>query len=265
MSPISDSDADRIGQKPRPKGKLPYLPDAPSVEELRAWLTRAFRPPSGFEITGFDRLGRDREDACVLIVAAGRETRKFRFVQRDLVKAPRAAAAAVSDGWLAMPHLTASEVEDLWMALCTLGRVLTEHDDADEAREWIELMLPATTPLSGHTLVPDGRHDALMALKAAGEFGKADALALLHGNGEERWQARPTRFIDSQTGEQWLRTGEVGAYVRHVIGVEAISPKALRGRMQEIGVLWRLFEDYRGTHPKLRLYLLTEELIRGLK
>lgn len=266
MTPISDSDADRIGQKPRPKGKLPHLPDGPTIDELRGWLTLAFRPPSGFEVAGFERLGRELEHPAVLIVANGRESRRFRFKrQRDLSRTPRMVALAVADGWLAMPHLSAGEVEDVWAALCTLGRVLTEQDEPTQTREWIEALLPATTPLEGHTLVPDGRHDALMAIRAAGEFGKTEALSLVRGGEVDGWRQLPTRFIDAQTGEHWLRVGETATYIRYVIGVEPLPHSTLRARLHEIGIEGHGFEDYRPPHPKLQLYRLTGELVEGLQ
>jgi hypothetical protein len=264
MSPISDRDADNIGKKARPKGTLPYLPDGADAEALREWLTRAFHPPAGWQVQGFERMGRGKTDAALLRVANGRESKTFRFdAQRELMTTPRTVVAAVANGWLNMPHLTAGEIEDVWMALCTLGQVLSEHDDIQEAREWVELLVQATLPLSGHTLVPDGRHDALMAIKAAGEFTKGDALALLRTNEDQRYQQRPTRFVDSQTGDQWVRVGETATYVRWVIGVEPLSGKMLRARLHEVGVVGRLFEDYRPPHPKLQLYQLPEGLIGG--
>jgi hypothetical protein len=261
---FTEADLDRKQQKPRPKGRLPWLPDEMTAEPLRAWLTLAFRPPQGWSVAGVERAGREETDPCALIVQNGREAKRFRFAQqRKLATTPRQAALAVSDGWLAVPHLTAGEVEDVWAALCTLGRVLSEHDEIDEMRASIESMLPATAPLSGHSLVPDGRHEALMAIKQAGQFMKGDALQLLRG-AEDRYQQRPLRFLDSQTGEQWLRVGETATYLRWVLGIEPLSPATMRARLVEIGVVGKLFEDYRPPHPKLRLLQLTEPLIEAV-
>jgi hypothetical protein len=258
---FTDEDLDRLQQKPRPKGKLPWLPDGDNVEELRAWLTMAFRPPQGWSVAGFERNGRNKNDACALVLQNGREAKRLRFDrQRDIRTDPRGEVLGVSDGWLKAPHLTPGEIEDVWAALCTLGRVLSEHDEVDEMREAIESMLPATMPLPGYSLVPDGRHDALMALRQAGEFTRPDAEQLRRGT-DERYQQRPIRFVDSQTGEQWLRAGEVATYLRWVLGVEPLSHASLRARLIEIGVVGRYFEDYRPPHPKLSLYQLTEALI----
>jgi hypothetical protein len=263
MSPdFTEDQLDALQGKPRPKGSLPYLTDDRRPEFLRAWLTRAFRPPEGWRVESFERLGPEREHPAILVVANGREARRLRFKrQRDLRGTPRSEVAAVANGWLNMPHLTGGEVEDVWMALCALGQVLTEHDEPEQTREWVESFLPATLPLNGFSLVPDARHDALMAIRHAGAFGKGDALALTRPNEDQRFAQRPTRFRDSGTGEQWIRPTELAAFVRWVIGVEPLAHATLRARLHEIGVVGRYFEDYRPPHPKLALYQLTTELI----
>ena len=55
---------------------------------------------------------------------------------------------AASDGALRVPHFTNGRAEDVWAALCALGTVLTEHDEADEAREWLESLLDAALALA---------------------------------------------------------------------------------------------------------------------
>lgn len=268
MTRFTEGDLDSLQEKPRPKGSLPYLPKNGKhgeVEPLRGWLTRTFRPvDEGWRFDAFDRAGRGKLDPCSITFSNGREHKTFRFKQqRDLMNAPRSVVLGISDGWLAMPHLTGSEIEDVWAALCTIGRVLTEHDEVQQTREWVEQMLPSTLPVNGHTLVPDGRHDALMAIRAAGEFTKSDALSMIRpSNGDaEHYQQRPSRFIDAQTGEQYLRSGETACYLRWVVGVEPLSHATLKARLHEIGVVTRPFEDYRPPHPKLQLCQLTDELI----
>ena len=262
-------DIDAAQEKPRPKGSLPWLPKERVPLTLCRWLTLAFHPEKGWTLQGYERAGRDLRDPATLRFSNGRESRSFRFkTQRELMNAPRSTTVAISDGWLAMPHLTPGEVEDVWVALCTLGRVLTEHDEVEQTREWIEQMLPSTLPLTGHTLVPDGRHDGLMAIKGSGEFTKSDALSMIrpsNGNGDhEHYQQRPLRFVDAQTGEQWLRVGETATFVRWIVGVEPLSHATLRARLHEIGMGGRLFEDYHPPHPKLQLYQLPDSLIEGL-
>ena len=113
--------------KPRAKGTLPYLDDDLDVEGLRDWLSLAFRPAPGWRVHAFDRAGRQKNDPCTLTLSNGRERATYRFDnQRDLYSTPRVAVHSVSDGALRMPHLTATEIEDLWAALTRLGQVLSE-------------------------------------------------------------------------------------------------------------------------------------------
>lgn len=269
MSPdYTAQDLDALQEKPRKGGSQPLLQANREPPYLSAWITRACRPAEkAYRLQGFDRLGRDSRDPCVLIFTNGREDpRKFRVKkQSDLMRNPRLALVSLSDGWLDVPHLTPGEIEDFWTALCRFGAVLTEFDEVDQTHEWIEQMLPSCLPMNGYTLVPDGRHDALMAMRHAGQFTKADAQSMVRGAGEDqRWQQRPCRFIDSETGDQWIRQGETATYLRWVIGVEPLPHTTLRARLREIGVIGRRFEDYRPPHPKLGLYQLTESLIEGV-
>ena len=252
--------------KPRPRGKLPYLPDDADLEQLCDWLTLAFRPPAGWRIAGFERAGRDNGDPATLKVQNGREHRTFRFAhQADLMAHIRTTVTTVGDGWLRMPHLTGGEAEDVWVALCLVGTVQTEWDERAETTKWCEHLIRASLPLTGHTLVPDDRYAGMMAIKAQSEFSRTDALALGRPGETEGYQQRPVRFIDAQTGQQWVRAGETAAFVRWVMGVEPLSGATLRARLHEIGVEGRLFEDYRPPHPKLQLYELTEALTEGSK
>jgi hypothetical protein len=254
-------DLDIAKAKPRPRGTLPYLPGDRDPDLLRGWLTRAVRPESGWSVADFDRTGRDPADPCTLHIKNGRDSRSYRFrAQRDLFKTPRTTIATVTDGWLDVPHLTGGEIEDLCVALCRLGAVLTEYDERYETRKSVEQLLVGTAPMHGHTLLPDGRYDALVAIKAQGEFTKPDAMSMLRP-GDDRWQRRPIRFVDKDTGEQWVRMGEAATYLRWVLGVEPLSHSTLRSKLQEIGVVARHFQDYRPPHPKAWLYQLTEELI----
>jgi hypothetical protein len=185
VSPFSPDDADAVegrknGSKPRAKGTLPHLP---ADDLLPAWLTRAFRPPKGFQFERFDRSSVRKADPCSLVFRNGRERRTFRFErQTDLIGAGlRSVVVGISAGWLQMPHLTASEIEDVWVGLCTLGRVMSETDDREEAIKWMHHLLDESDPLKEHTLVPDGRHDGLMAMRKRGEFVRRDAEQLARG------------------------------------------------------------------------------------
>lgn len=273
MTPVYDSDADAIearknGPKPRSKGTLPHLPDTEDPEILREWLSLAFRPRPDWRVHDFHRQGRQKTDPCSIVFRNGRDQHAYRFNrQGDLWGGQlRSVVIAAGDGNLRMPHLTGSEVEDVWAALCQLGQVLTEYDECDETRKWIEMLLDDSVALEGWTLVPDARHDGLMAMKNHGQFTRADALALVRSDIQQRQlMRRPVRFIDVQTGEQWVRAGEAATHLRYVQGVEPLPHTTLRARLNEIGVSPKHFEDYRPPHPKLTLYQLTESLIEYVK
>lgn len=266
MPDFTDDDLDQLAAKngkPRPKGTLPYLTDDLDIDGLRHWLGLAVRPPSGWRVHAFERAGRQKSDPCTLVITNGRDRDEFRFdTQQTLYTQPRVALHSLSDGRLRMPHLTGTEVEDFWAALTRLGHVLSEFDERSETRKWIDHLTEASIPLVGHSLIPDERHDALMAIRARGEFKRTDALAL--SRGEEINQRRPVRFIDGRTGDEFVRAGEALCYLRYVEGAEPLSGSTLRARFSEIGVEAELVEDYRPPHPKARLYRIPSDL-RGPK
>jgi hypothetical protein len=247
--------------KPRPRGTLPRLPVGRDLEQIQEWLTRAFSPPEGYRIDTFDRHGRQRADPATLVLRNGRDTLTYRFMAQSDLQGPRLRSTilAVSDGELDMPHLTGSEIEDVWAALCKLGKVRSEVDERDITRKWIEQLLDHAAPLRGKTLVPDGRHDALMALRHMGEFTRPDALALR--DRREELGRRPVRFVDAQTSEQWVRAGETATFIRYVVGIEPLAHSTLQGRLEQIGVESQRFEDYRPPHPKNVLLRLSDELV----
>ena len=170
MARYTDADLDRVQAKARPRGVLPRLPAGRDPEALQQWLTIAFRPPDGYKVESIERHGRQRLDPCTLTMRNGRDCLTYRFMQQaDLVGSRlRPAVLAASDGLLDVPHLSGGEQEDVWSALVKLGRVMTEVDERDETRKWVEQMVDVAAPLRGYTLVPDSRHDALMALRNLG-------------------------------------------------------------------------------------------------
>ena len=97
-----------------------------------------------------------------------------------------------------------------------------------------------------------------MAMRNQGGFVRRDAEQLVRGN--DGWQRRPVRFVDAETGEQFVRAGETATFVWHVIG-DADHPTRLKAWLAEIGVENRRVEDARPPHPKLSLFKLTDELV----
>jgi hypothetical protein len=248
--------------KPRPKGTLPFLPDADELDALVEWLTAALRPPPGWQFERFDRASQRRADPCTIAFRSGRERRKLYFERQADLRGGnvRGELVGVSGGWLRTRRLTDSEKEDVWVGLCYVGQILSTYDDRDETRKWIEELLDATVALRGHTLAgePERRHDALMAIRRNGEFHQADARAMVQQS--DSFYRRPVRFVDEETGEQWVRAGEAFTFIYHVGGAKIDRP-GLKARLASIGVESRHFEARQDPHPKATLYRLTDALV----
>lgn len=260
-----DIDRRRRGKqlgKARSRGTLPPLPRGRDLDLIRAWLTLGFRPGDEYQVDTFERAGRLRTDPCSLTFRSGRDTVTYRWASQAELRGSqlRGNVLAITDAWCDMPRLTESEQDDVWAGLVKLGKVVSETDDRDEARKWIQQILDAASALRGYTLVPDGRHDALMALRNHGEFTRPDAEQFVHP-GEENSVRRPVRFVDEKTSEQFLRAGETATFVRHVIGERSLHYSTLRARLAEIGVAAIRFEHHLSPHPKAVLYQLTAELV----
>jgi hypothetical protein len=237
----------------RPRGSLAYLPAELTIEALRDWLTRALRPPAGWHLDTFERFGDGRDEACALTFVDGGDRHRYRIrAQRDLSTRPRTILAEISNGVLRVPHLTPTEVEDVWVALCAFARKLDEPDELEQAADWLRLLLDACDVLDRYSLRPDERHDALMALKRRGEFTRLDALTVIHD--PSIWPQRPACLLDRLTGEYWVRAGEARTFLLYIVGVQPLTHTRLRSRWHEIGVDRQHFEDRRPPHPKANLY-----------
>jgi hypothetical protein len=255
------------GPKKRKNGTLPYPPEEDDVEQIRDWLTLAFRPRSGWRVLDFERpVADDLGQHCHLICVNGNEHRRYRFpAQRDLT-APtklRTTVAAITAGELRMPHLTTVEAGDVWEALCRIGRVLSERGEGEQAHEWLDKLLEAARPLEGHTLRAGAdRRDALMALQRWGEFTHLDARAVLK-DPDSPWPRRPVCLIDRDSGDYWLRHREAMTFLRYILDVKPLRDTTLMARWKEIGVERRDFEEgsHRPPHLRAKLYRVSREVV----
>jgi hypothetical protein len=261
VSPISEDDADQIGKKARSKGTLPYLPnrDAP-LSEHRAWIDRALAAPSGYRLESFVRHGRQLSNPAemTLLTPVGGHV-KFRFREQRGLARPnnlRATLYSVTDGLCRPPHLTNGEASDVWCALCAFAYVGIQQDERDETSDWLDKFLEIAKVETEHTLEPDGRYDALVALQERGMFERQDAQALLAPPSKAWSWMQPVVLRDSKTRRDWIRVKELATYVRNVVGVP-LGYGVLDGRMLELGAERYRYEARNGkAHPCVNFYLL---------
>ncbi|MGZ4185018.1 MAG: hypothetical protein ACXVSF_06495 [Solirubrobacteraceae bacterium] len=240
--------------------KLAWLPPyGTPASEWREWLTAALSPAPGHRIDRFLRHGRQRTDACeIVLVTPGGDRRSIELGEQRHLSSPnslRATVIAATDGLLRPERLTQAELEDIWVALVALATVTAQQSEKGDTREWLEQTIDAATPLTGFTLTGAGRPDALAALLGR-KFDYHAARHLLDARKDEPSPPRPTLLIDAQTGEQWMRVGDLGTYWRHVLGVGTISHSAIDGRLSAIGVKrheWA-HKNASGSVRRVRLY-----------
>jgi hypothetical protein len=248
-------------RKARSKGTLPPLPtrDA-ALSDLRAWLTRAFAPPTGYAFEGFERHGRRLSDPSWITfhTPAGSDVR-FRFPEQRALAKPvnlRSSVVSITDGLCRMGPVSNPEAQDIWVALCSVAHVAAQQDEVEEFREQLDSFLRVTEPVRHWTLEPTGRWDTLIGLQAAGAFEPRHAKLMRDDVDERHWARRPIRLVDTATSATWVRVNELATYLRHVLGLR-LGHGEVDGRMSEIGAARQWFEMRKGNaHPHVSLYLL---------
>lgn len=223
----------------RSKRQLDPLPDhGKPPSEWREWLDRAVTPAAGYSVHNFLRHGRQRTDACELVLLGeGGERRSYEIPEQRLLSTPatlRATLVSVTDGLVRPRSMTRAEQEDIWIAFVTLATVTAHQSDQDETREWLEATIEQAEPVTGLSLVPERRPDGLRALLARNTFGYVQARKFT--DPAEVNPPRPTLLVDSHTGERWMRVGDVAAFWRHVLGVGTMSQPTIDGRLAAVGV-----------------------------
>jgi hypothetical protein len=247
----------------RAERKLDKLPPyrAPPVA-WREWLTKALSPAAGHKIEKFLRHGRQRTDMCEMVVSGPDGQRQIFELgeQRHLstANALRATIVAATDGLLRPDKLTVPELEDIWIALVALATVTAEQSQKDETREWLEETVAQASPLTGHTLTRSGQRDALSALLGRDVFNSLAAQRFT--DPKETTPPRPALLIDNQTGERWMRVGDLAAFWRHVIVVGVMSQPTIDGRLSAIGVRRHSYacKDLSGRVLRARLYRVAD-------
>ena len=251
------------------KRLLPWLPDwgTHAREPLRDWLTQALCHRAGDRILAFTRHGRQKSDGCELLLEqAGGARRAFDLGPQGGLQSPtsmKAALASASDGYLRLKAPSNAEKEDVWIALCSLAKVLVDQDDRDETHDWVAGHCKTAVIERDLTFEPEERFDTLEALKARPEFTRQAAhnLSDVTLRLKNSQLVRPTLIVDSVTDREWIRAGELATYVRHVVGAGPLSQSTLDGRMSAIGAERHALEEREGkAHPRIVLYLLPEDI-----
>ena len=223
----------------RTKRQLDPLPDhGKPPAKWREWLDGALTPAAGYRVHNFLRHGRQRTDACELVLLAPDGERPvYEIPEQRLLSTPatlRATLVSVTDGLVRPRSMSKAEQEDIWIALVTLATVTANQSDKAETREWLEETIEQADRLVGFSLAPETRPDGLRALLARDKFDYLRARRFT--DPQEVNPPRPTLLIDSRTGEGWMRVGDLAAFWRHVLGVGVMSQPTIDGRLSALGV-----------------------------
>lgn len=239
--------------------KLPSL-DA-SLHVIRDYLTQAARLPDGWIVDLAERHGPYGADPLTITIRTPGEGENVRVrfdQQRDCSKpgALRGAFFEATSGQCRMKYPKPAEASDFYGMVCALAHVGSTSTMADETLAWLHEYLDKAWVLESLTFSQPHRYDTLRAVHERGEFDRRQAHRYLRSDLDprEHWVA----LVDSQTGELWIRVGELAAYMRHVYGVGVLSQHDLDARIAEIGGdRERLDEDHRsrgGRHISLIFY-----------
>lgn len=231
MSPdYSEEDIDRAdGAKPRPKGKIPYLPDrSASLPELRQWLSVSIGLPPQVKVQSVHRPGRDDNDPLSITLSNDLVLRCAKQKRLQMARSLQSFLASESDGIASAPYLSPPEVGDVYIALCRLGTAGERIDPVADLQEQIGGFLAIGGPYRG-TLALGQRYDTLLALKAMPRFDRTAAMAMREGLPT----ARPVIITDAED-DRHLRASEWVTYLRFVIG-RVVDERRLVAEMREAG------------------------------
>jgi hypothetical protein len=222
---------------------LKDVPTSASTDpQRRAWLAEAFGAPDGYRIGEVVRYGateRTPMTVQVLPPGSGRPL-LVRFEEERQARNHAALRGALSGSAARLRGgaLTNGKIAgDAYYVLCSLARVVGRLDPLTEAQEWIDDYRDAATRIEGHDLTRRGVFASLETLR---DWPYSKLAIGLHRAAEERGQTgvappRPPLLIDEH-GREWTSMRHLGTFIRHDIErAEAISDRALAGRVQEIG------------------------------
>ena len=259
---FSDEDLDAIerrknGDKPRPKGKIPYLPDrTATLPELREWASNAAGLPPEVRVETITRPGRDPSDPLSIYLSNGVELRCEHQKQLQMPRTLQAFLASESDGIAQPSYLSPAEVGDFYIALCRLGTAAARTNARSALSEQLAAFVELTAEVPGSIVDRARRYDMLQTLRARPTFDRAVALAMRNGVPE----VRPALVVDPADETRYIRASEWVIYLRFVVG-QTVDERGLPARMAEIDserIDLQAWNVDRSHKAHLILYLLPE-------
>lgn len=229
------------GGRPKRKAAQTLLPSAPPDEmaAMPEWLTDVLGLQAD-PVTHAVRYGRHDEARMVIYLASGRRIVFDKQADAFRPEILRRRVSIATDGVIPPQHYKARDVEIVAACVVRLAETQEEADDRAEAAEWAGTFLAGT---EAHTVVipdlstPEGKYAAVCALNEP-RPSTDHHLPIA----ERSWIAQ-----SAETGDRWVRVGDVAAHVRGYAG-RPIGWAQLHGRLIEVG--WKHVGEVHRRQPK---------------
>jgi hypothetical protein len=227
---LKAAERSKNGHKPRPKGKIPYLPDrSATLPELREWLSNACGLPEEVRVDTVIRPGREPEDPVTMILS---NSTKLRCAHQSRLLQPKtlqAFLASESDGIAQPAYLSPAEVGDVYTAFCRLGTASARSDPVADLHERLISFVDLCDDLEG-SLNLEERYVTIETIRRRLPFDRSIALGMKGGQPE----CRPVLLVDTRHHKRYVRASEWVVYLRFVVG-RTVDESGLVARMSELG------------------------------
>ncbi len=227
---LNDAERRKNGHKPRPKGKIPYLPDrGATLPELREWLSNACGLPEEVRVDTVIRPGREPEDPVTMILS---NQTKLRCAHQSRLLQPKtlqAFLASESDGIAQPAYLSPAEVGDVYTAFCRLGTASARSDPVADLHERLAAFVDLCDEMQGSLNLED-RYVTIEAIRKRMPFDRSVAIAMRNGQPEYR----PVLLVDTAITTRYVRASEWVVYLRFIVG-RIVDESGLVARMAELG------------------------------
>lgn len=233
---------------------------------LRKWLTQACSFPRAWHVIAAECLGLYGSTPATMTIQTPEGPIVVRFDRCDDIARPaplRTTIVKATGGHAAMRTPKGPEAADFHRVFCLLADVAEMATVADETRDQLAPYLADGDQLLGLDLSPgQARHVAVRAIYGRQHFGPPQATAWLRRDLEpgSRWAVI---HDEHEPGAVYVRIGELGVYMRHVLGVRPLGQVDLDALVKEIGGSRLRFEsDLRSNgsnRVRVDLYRMPEE------